>query len=91
MLKKKKIIKFLYFKNIIKKKLKFNINKSIVHNNENLLKLILFNKIFFYDKKKKKTCIMGISNKYINKKIKLSRFAISYINCNNFNQNFTKK
>lgn len=88
MIKKKKIVKIIYLKNIIKKKKK--INKSIVQNNECLKKLILFNKIFNLSKKKKKNCLLGISNKYVNKKIKLSRFALSYFNCNNLNQNFKK-
>jgi hypothetical protein len=65
--------------------------KSITRNNEiNELKKSWFNlKIKkVYNRKSKKNCLSGISNKWVNKKSKFSRFFISYINRNNLNQNF---
>jgi len=91
MISKKNKIKLIFLKNIIKKKIIKKIIFSIIQNNEINNK----KRQFFIIKKKelkkeKKNCLFGISNKYIERKSKFSRFAINNINKNNLNQNFNK-
>lgn len=90
MLKKKIKNKFIFlFKNLKKKK---NFINSIIQNNEiqNIKRQFIFLKIK-NQKILKKNCLFGISEKYIEKKSKLSRFAIKNITKDSLNQNFIKK
>ena len=87
-----KKIKFIFLKKKIQKKnefLKNFIKKSIIQNKE--LNFIVRNyiKTFLISKNElKRICILDKNKKNINKKSKLSRFAVHKINCNNLNQNF---
>lgn len=94
MIKTNKKIKLIYLKNITKKNkntTKKNILKSIIQNNQTTqIKKIFCTTILntLSTKKTRKTCLFGISNKWIDRKSKLSRFAIHKINFTNLNQNF---
>lgn len=91
MIQKSKKIKLFFLKKILKKKKKIKINNSIIQNNSLHLKIREFYLIRnIKNKKIKKNCLFGISNKYIEKKSKFSRFAINKIISNNLNQNFNK-
>lgn len=94
MVDKKRKKKILFLKNIINKKnenKKKIILKSIFQNRElNQIK-ILFSKVLISNlnnKKSRKNCIQGISEKSIDKKSKFSRFFLHKINNENLNQNF---
>lgn len=89
MIKNKNKNKIIYLKNYLFKK-EYNIF-SIFQNNEiNWMKKKEYNIYKKNKKNKKKSCIFGLSNKYINKKFKLSRFGLKYLINNNLNQNFKK-
>lgn len=78
---------------MIQKKNKIKLINSIMQNSEikNLNRQFFIIKNTSYSiKKEKKTCLFGISNKYIDKKSKFSRFALNKIVNNNLNQNFNK-
>lgn len=91
MIQKIKKLKLFFLKKIIKKKEKKKFNNSIIQNNSLFLKIREYYLIKnIKNKKIKKNCIFGISNKYIEKKSKFSRFAINKIISNNLNQNFNK-
>lgn len=94
MIEKKRKKKVLFLKNIINKKnesKKKIILKSIIQNKElNQLKS-LFGRLLITNlnnKKSRKNCIQGISEKSIDKKSKFSRFFLHKINNENLNQNF---
>ncbi len=93
MIQKKNKIKLIFLKKMIQKKNKIKLINSIMQNSE----IKNLNRQFFIIKntsnsikKEKKTCLFGISNKYIDKKSKFSRFALNKIVNNNLNQNFNK-
>lgn len=91
MIQKKKKLKLIFLKKIIKKNISNKIIKSIIQNSEIKIKFkqfyILKNNNF---NKNKKNCLFGISNKYVEKKSKFSRFAFNKIVNNNLTQNFNK-
>ena len=94
MIEKKKKKKILFLKNIIKKlyeKKKIIILKRIIQNNETVQSKKLFSSVLFTvhsNKKARKNCLKGISEKSVDKKSKFSRFFIHKINNENLNQNF---
>lgn len=89
MIKKKNKNKIIYLKSYLFKK-NYDIF-SILQNNEiNQIKKKEYDIYRRNKKNKKKSCIFGLSTKYINKKFKLSRFGLKYLINNNLNQNFKK-
>lgn len=94
MLNNKNKKKIIFLKNIIIKKnenKKKNILKSIIQNKENSRLKCLFGKLLIdkiNNKKIRKNCLKGLSEKSVDKKSKICRFFIHKINNNNLNQNY---
>lgn len=90
MLSKKKKQKIIFLNKMIK--LKKNFKTSIIQNRE-ILNINRQKAYFFLNttQKKKKNCLFSVSNKYIEKKSKFSRFVIKKIGLESLNQNFIKK
>lgn len=90
MLSKKKKQKIIFLNKMIK--LKKNFKNSIIQNRE-ILNINRQEAYFFLNttQKKKKNCLFSVSNKYIEKKSKFSRFVIKKIGLESLNQNFIKK
>ena len=88
MIDNKRKTKIIFLYKMMKKK-KVDINKSIIQNKEIEIKNITyFNLLKEKNIKERKNCLFGISNKYIERKSKFSRFAIKKIIENSLNQNF---
>ena len=93
MIQKKNKLKIIFLKKMIQKKNKLKIISSIVQNSEiknYQRQIFIIKKTENISLKEKKTCLFGISNKYIENKSKFSRFALNKIVNNNLNQNFNK-